>query len=236
MATVPALCWICGSTADSGEHLLKASDLRGLFGLVSQSHPLYMHSNAARNVPKRTIKDRAFKSKALLCADCNNAKSQPYDRAWERLSDDLRRRQTLRSGELIKLKNVFKRPAKEALLDTHLYFVKLFGCRIVEHQIPINVRPFADAFLARKAHPYVFIAIGPTPFSAQGKKLAGWSEIHAQNVGGRCVFATWFYHVADVAVNIIYAEPGQNRMGLTQAWHPDSAGRLLRMARFSRVS
>jgi len=234
MEIAPVVCWICGAVADSAEHLLKASDLRGLFGTVSQSHPLYLHSDAARNVPKRTIKDPAFKSKALLCADCNNAKSQPYDRAWERLSDDLRRRDSLRPGQLIKINKVFKRPAKEALLDTHLYFVKLFGCRIVENKIPIDVRPFAEAFLQRRAHPHVFIAIGPTVFGAQGRRIAGWSEVHGHNVHGRCVFASWFYHVADVAVSIMYAEPDQRRVGLTHAWHPDSAGTMLRMARFER--
>ncbi len=228
-------CWICGKPAETGEHLMKVSDLKGLFGHVSQNKPLYVHSDKARNVAKRTVKDPAFKSKALLCSDCNNALSQPYDRAWERLSSELRGRSSIHQGELIKLNKVFKQPTKEAMLDVHLYFVKLFGCRISEHQVPIDIGPFAQALLTRTAHPRVFIAIGPTPFTVGGRRVAGWSEIHAMNIHGRCSFASWFYHIGEVAVNILYAEPGQRRFGLTQAWHPENAGRLLKMARFDRL-
>ena len=225
-------CWICGRPANSDEHLLKASDLRACFGIVSQDRPLYFHSAVVRNVRKRSVRDTAFKSKAQLCADCNNAKSQPYDKAWERLSAELRARRSIQAGQLIKLNKVFKRPVRDAMLDVHLYFVKLFGCRIVEHGIPIDVRPFAEAFLQRKSHSRVFIAIGPAPFSVRGKKMAGLSEIETAQLGGRCAYATWFYHVDNLAVNIMYAEPGEKRQGLGQSWHPDTVGRLLPMARF----
>jgi hypothetical protein len=37
-------CWICSDEADSAEHLIKASDLRALFGNVSQKNPIYFHT------------------------------------------------------------------------------------------------------------------------------------------------------------------------------------------------
>ena len=224
-------CWICGQSADSAEHLVKVSDLRGLFGRVSQERLLYLHSSATRNVPKRTVHDSAFKSKALLCSRCNNALTQPYDRAWECLSANLRARKSLLVGEVINMRKVFKQPVREALLDTHLYFVKLFGCRIVENQVPIEIAQFADALRNRKPHPDVYIAIGPSPFGAGRARIAGLSEIHGVNFGGRCIYATWLYHVGNLAVNVIYTEPGQHRVGLTRAWHPDTTSHFIKMNR-----
>ncbi|WP_043345114.1 hypothetical protein [Cupriavidus basilensis] len=228
-------CWICGKAAETGEHLMKVSDLRGLFGHVSQNKLLYVHSSKARNVPKRTVMDPAFKSKALLCADCNNNLSQPYDKAWEQLSGDLRSRPSIRPGDSIEMAEVFKQPVEDALLDTHLYFVKLFGCLIAEHKVPIDLRPFASAFLTRTAHPHVFIAIGPTPSHEPGTRVAGWTEVNGNDVDGRCTFAYWSYHVGIVAVRILYAEPGMRHKELVQAWHPDTAGRLMLMASFDKI-
>jgi hypothetical protein len=42
--------WICGSPADSGEHVVKRSDLKSLVGVVSQSDPLYIHTAKRRNL------------------------------------------------------------------------------------------------------------------------------------------------------------------------------------------
>jgi hypothetical protein len=202
-----------------------------LFGAVSQDKRIYMHSSKARNVPKRTVKDAAFKSKALLCSNCNNTLSQPYDKAWEKLSASLRNHGSLKPRRFVKLNKIFPQHRKR-MLDVHLYFVKLFGCHIVENRIPIDIGSFAEAVLNGTAHPRVFIAIGPTTFS-EGKKIAGWSEIHgAQTDDGRCIFAQWFYHVDNVAVLVMYAEPGPRWARLSQAWHPNTQGRLLQLASF----
>ena len=44
-------CWICGSSAQTGEHLIKASDMRSIFGHIRQSRPVYLHSASQRNHP-----------------------------------------------------------------------------------------------------------------------------------------------------------------------------------------
>src|ERR1700722_5012471 len=42
-------CWICGEAATSGEHKTKRSDLRSVFGIPTQSSPLYLHDAERRN-------------------------------------------------------------------------------------------------------------------------------------------------------------------------------------------
>jgi hypothetical protein len=227
-------CWICGSPANSGEHIVKASDLRACFGPVSQNDPIYVHTDMARNVRLRTIKDDIFKSNALLCSHCNNARTQPFDRAWEALSKALMAQQSLRPGQLIKLNKIFKRPAREVLLDVHLYFAKLFGCRIAESNIPIDLKPFSDAIMHRRTHPQLYLAIGPWPEVESLKKMAGVTEIHTLNnkVDGHAIAASWIYHVGILHVRLLYEERQQFVNRRHDLWHPDSAGRLLKMARF----
>lgn len=227
-------CWICGSPANSGEHLIKASDLRACFGTVSQSDPIYYHTDEERNVRKRTLNDDVFKSRALLCGHCNNARTQPFDRAWEGLFKALMGHPSLRPGQLIKLNKIFKRPPRDVLLDVHLYFAKLFGCRIAENDIPIDLRPFSEALMQRRAHPQLYIAIGPWPEVARLKKMAGVTEIQCihDKQTGRVISAAWIYHVGVLHVRLMYAERPEFIRGQTELWHPDSNGRLLKMARF----
>ena len=42
-------CWICGDAATTGEHKTKRSDLRSVFGIPTQSNPLYLHDAERRN-------------------------------------------------------------------------------------------------------------------------------------------------------------------------------------------
>ncbi len=43
-------CWICDFPGDSREHLLKASDIRGLFGDVSPSNRLVIRNDKGERV------------------------------------------------------------------------------------------------------------------------------------------------------------------------------------------
>lgn len=83
-------CWICGNEANSGEHILKASDLSSIFGPVTTHAPLYKHTAKQKNQLIQGIKSDQLKSKARLCARCNNERTKPHDKAWEHLSAYLR--------------------------------------------------------------------------------------------------------------------------------------------------
>ena len=219
-------CWICGTDGTTGEHLTKASDLRSEFGKVSQKSPIFLHRDSAKNIRINSIKrSREVKSKALLCPNCNNARTAPFDRAWEQLSTHLRtKRNGLKKGDLIRLDRVFPGSVKESMLRVHLYFVKIFGCMIREHRMPIGLNGFRRAVLCNEPHPGVYLA-----FWRDTGIGTGISDVHLDMSGDKCVYATWFYGIGTLVVNIMYAVPGQKRKGLIGAWHPTNIQKKIRV-------
>jgi hypothetical protein len=117
------------------------------------------------------------------------------------------------------------------MLKVHLYFLKLFGCQIIEGGIPIDIQPFARAILNGKAHDNVYLGFGPTPPGGP-LKLAGGSNVCVARLGEECAFATWFYEVGNLSVNIMYAMSGENREGLVDAWHPRLGCKRIKMKNF----
>lgn len=208
-------CWICGEEAKTGEHMTKASDLRALFGKVSQKKPIYLHRDEERNLRINTIKANELKSNALLCAHCNNSRTSKHDRAWEKLSHYLRGKKDLRTGLYLRMNKPFPMNVNKNMLNVHLYFAKLFGCLIQDGSIPIDLEPFRRAILDEKPHPNLHIA-----FWYQPDLESGYTDVETLNANNRVVFATWMYLVMPIAVNVIYAEPDQHRVGLRGSWHP----------------
>lgn len=156
--------------------------MRSYFGHVNQRVPIYFHSDNKRNVPVGRVKSNRFTSKALLCAKCNNERTQPYDRAWETLSLYLRHNWTsISKARKVDLSKVFPGEVGRQSLNVHLYFVKLFGCRIVEANVPISIGEFSECLLNGRAHDEVFLVLSATPF-LRNHKLAHVTEIQARNI------------------------------------------------------
>lgn len=226
-------CWICGEVANSGEHLIKASDLKSLFGSVTQKKPLFFHTNDSKNIPIGSIKSDRFKSNTLICADCNNNKTSRYDYAWQKLSEQLRTYPLHKRGPLnIRTVRVFGNNVYKNAVNVHLYFVKLFGCRIIEDSIPIDTASFSDSLLNHTPNPYVFIhfkkAIGSS------FKMSEVTPIHAVlDDNKNVVVATWMYAVGDLNVEIFYSKNCANSRYLKESYHPDCQYKVLRFKDFS---
>lgn len=224
-------CWICGSNAQTGEHLIKASDMRSIFGHVRQSQPVYRHSASRRNVPVKGINADIMKSGALLCAQCNNQRTQPHDRAWETLSAYLRSKPHISGGDRIDLGKVFPGAVHKSMLYVHLFFVKLFGYLIAENSIPIEINSFSNAILNNIAHQKIHLAISPhTDGIAAGS--AGYSDLDTAQLDNRVVFATWLYILDRFTIRVMYAEPTEHRQGLIDSWHPSSIKKCIRVSNF----
>lgn len=219
-------CWICGKEGDSGEHLVKASDIRNYFGTISKDSPVFTHNDYKRNIPIHSIKSKRFKSKALICKYCNNTRTQPHDRAWESLSNYiLHRYPKSNSVKRINLSKVFPGQSKKQLLNVHLFFAKLFGCRIIESNIHINISPFSNAILNNVAIEELFLVFCETPtFNTQ---YAGISEVKCINHNNIPVWAEWLYTIGHLSVKVTYSS-NIHRLGrFGKTWHPNNQGKVV---------
>src|SRR5262249_33677635 len=128
---------------------------------------------------------------------------------------------------------IFPYNTTQQMLNVHLYFVKLFGCHIVDAGIPIDVGTFANAILLGKAHPDVYLQCGCDRMF-NGAAMTGMSDIHVENrtSDGSCAFVTWSYFVQGLGVNVMFATQAERRQGLIGAWHPRSGTNRLLMADF----
>ena len=225
-------CWICGAPATTREHRAKASDLLSLFGIPSQKDPLYFHTDKRRNRRVGSLKSDVLKFSNRICGKCNSATTQPHDLAWQQFSEKVRGRiPAITPGVYIRPSRIFAYNSRVAMLNLHLYFLKLFGCQIAEGGIPIDTKPFAQAILTGKAHDYVYLAFGPTPLG-EVLKMAGGTDVKVAMLDGKCAFATWFYQVGNLSVNLMYAVPGEKREGLVDAWHPRFGCKRIKMKDF----
>ena len=221
-------CWICGQPGTTGEHLIKASDLKSYFGTVSQQKPIYQNSEARKNLSIGSIKASSkLKSAARLCATCNNQRTSAHDKAWSKLSSYLQDnlRTISKSGE-VKLDKVFPGSIARDMKLVQLFFVKHFGCRVISDGVPINLESLSQAILNETEHPNVYISF--LNVSAQLKhKYAGLTPIKAVNINGVSVFCSCAYIVGNLAVNIIYCTVENNQKVLKGAKKPSEMNKAL---------
>jgi hypothetical protein len=116
------------------------------------------------------------------------------------------------------------------MLNVHLYFVKLFGCHIAGNDIPLDITGFAKAIMNEQAHPCVYLNFGCGRTFA-GMPMTGMSDmwLAPMPAGRPSTFATWFYYVESIGINVLFAADGEKRQGLVGAWHPRQGTTRLRM-------
>jgi len=216
---VSEICWICGNVATTGEHLVKKSDLREVFGVPSPGEPLYLHNSSRKNVRIQGLNSKSLKLNSKLCAKCNNETTQPYDKAWERLSKHIRSLGSQLPKSYIRANKVFPNNSRRQMRDVQLYFVKLFGCLIHENKVPLDIKSFSTVLLERTFHPNVFLKVGY--FSGNDKMVgvAGLSTTFDKQTN-EIVLVHWFYELGEFAVNIIYALDTNIWESTESAWLP----------------
>lgn len=214
-------CWICGERAESREHRTKRSDLNSLFGVPSQKQPLFFHSNYEANRVVGSLDAAKLKWPTPICSYCNNTRTQPHDMAWTKLSEALRSRQpSISPGTIIRTNRIFSVDSNSAMLNVHLFFVKLFGCYLAEGGFTIPTAEFASAIMNDRACPLLYIKFACA--SAEEGRMASASDlcIAREAESGTARFAAWIYHVGRLKVLLMYAAPGEQCDGLIGSWHP----------------
>lgn len=141
------LCWWCQARpATTGEHKYKRTDLARLMGDASL---VWVGDGTTRDIRgKSGIKrDRygVVKFPKFMCDTCNNAQSQPFDRAYDTFSTYLTSSR-VRIMPGVSLGSLYGEPWKEGALNLARYYGKHFGCRMVRSGLPVpaSLRAFLD--------------------------------------------------------------------------------------------
>jgi len=231
-------CWICGDIADSREHLIKASDIRGYFGNISKERPLYKHTDATDtsiNYRINSTKSNILKLKSSICQKCNNQLTQLYDCAWEILSRYLQAEwPTIVKKGHFSFSNVFTEDTRRYALRTHLYFVKLFGCKILEEKVPINTGRLSEALIFEKPHSQVFLTFANAPeIPVDDDQIIFSSRIQFGNYDS-CLpdIALWTYMLHPVSIRISYLSRSSPHEYRSRAWHPSQPSTQVRLGNY----
>jgi len=234
-------CWICGlNDADSREHLIKASDVRNLFENISQLNPIYGHivDNEYKVISKNqrmgSAKSNKLKLDPSLCKECNSDKTSQFDDAWMKLCKHLsQQRLDTQNNLTIRLGNVFPDKRYENALFVHLYFVKHFGCRIIDSATPIDTKEFAQALIDKKPCKSIFLLFKKWG-KISDKKQATLIPIQAFEKDNRIFSAITSYSIGKLTIEIIYSPKEFRGELLDQTFHPQ--GPKNRILIFKNVS
>lgn len=207
-------CWICGDTATTGEHRIKHSDLKKQYPIISQAHPLYHRKNGVKQQQYiGSLKSNQLKFDALLCARCNNERTQVFDLAWEKLSNYLQDNwdEILKLNQ-IDLYNIFPDNILDNTIAVQLFFVKIFGCYIKETDTLISLSSFSESLLHKLEHPNIYFSFRKSEMKTIGN-YTGLSDIvicHEKGNQENIYYAHMFYTLNKITVDLIYASNTAN--------------------------
>ncbi len=228
-------CWICGEPATTGEHRVKASDLKMLFPDVTQKTPIYTKDIQGNPVSAGSLKSDKLKFVQKICHECNTTRTQPYDFSWEILSERLQEIDA--NTRKLKLSEIFPGSIKESMLNAHLYFLKFFGCMIADHDVPIDLAPFAKCIIEKKAHPHFFLGFSYEPQNQKNKALVSPIQAIQMELNGvtSINYANIYYILRKVLVDIAYLPPPHTTNVNGNAFHPKNTQNVLHLGKIKSV-
>lgn len=129
-------CCLCGSTeALSGEHKIKASALRSVFGdqkaVIVRDGGGFRHAQSSRS--------KAYHFQARVCVPCNSARTRPADLAFDEFHA-VASHLASRSHDPADVTHDprFRDASGELYLDVFRYFAKLMCCHLAEMGAPFE--------------------------------------------------------------------------------------------------
>jgi hypothetical protein len=225
-------CWICGKfDENSREHKIKKTNLKILREPTSKK-PLLL-TNFERKYKVKGRDGNCLKPKAPMCPFCNNTRTQSSDEAWDKLSAFFEDKKMIKAGQTINLGKVFKGSVRHNMLLVHLYFIKLFGCAVVEYGLSgIDISDFSTAIMNKTSHPNIYIAFTNVPKSFP--ILLGYSnlEIDRHTITGNIICAGMFIQYGNFAVRILFSDETEIRAGLLSSWHRTNINKILKITQF----
>ena len=149
-------CWWCGELGDSGEHKIKKTDLRRIYADKKGSESIFLTPTAVDANNKLQImqgpNSKLIKFPNVLCKVCNNARSQPFDRAYTNFIDHyVQHRERILNERSIDFRKIYGRNMwRKEVINLSKYLLKHAGCRIAEQGFKVNesVAAFLDSSAA----------------------------------------------------------------------------------------
>lgn len=139
------MCWICTSEkADSGEHIIIKSILDKVFGDLNTGEKRYLgNTNGNRNTPIKSHKrNNHLKFNNSICGNCNSSLTQEHDKSFALFIDKIfKSEQSIIRREVIDLDTMTDNNTSTKT-GVELYFLKIFGCLLIENNITINETVF----------------------------------------------------------------------------------------------
>lgn len=155
-------CWICGSFPDSAEHRIKKSDIVSKYGkdnykgdnslcIVSYDDKrdvVQDGNNATVTISQDAVQganSNLLKYDKILCSNCNNARTQPFDKAYEEFITYLNENESeIVHKRFIDFHKIYGDDFENKQRNLYKYFVKSFGCRLAHfnhdnHPVPSDM-------------------------------------------------------------------------------------------------
>jgi hypothetical protein len=135
----PPLCWWCGAPADSREHKFKASELRlnnGAAGWSGSSAVVHSQDDELREI-QGPNSDRV-KFSPSMCQNCNNARSQPFDLAYDNFIQYMSKYEsTVAVDRRFRFSDIYGAAWPTERVNLIKYWVKHICCRSIESSLLI---------------------------------------------------------------------------------------------------
>lgn len=134
-------CWWCGDAATTEEHRIKASTLRRVARAdngTAEPGNVFKKSSDYEG-PLRTLnKGSQVRWRRNLCANCNNSRSQPFDRAYDVFETFIVSRfRTLAEQPNLDWRDVYGDDWRAGATALGRYFAKQLGCMLATYDLPV---------------------------------------------------------------------------------------------------
>lgn len=164
------VCWWCGAPADSREHKWKKSELKAMYGLAgSDSYPLLWVGEAGNARTVQGPDSDVVKFEKSLCQNCNNARSQPFDLAYDQWIGYLRANyEQIIESRITDLRDVSDGAENDFRLNLARYFAKHIGCRVADKagKVPASLIAFLNGDSDSSAFAWTELCISRSAFEA----------------------------------------------------------------------
>ena len=166
------VCWWCGAAADSREHKWKKSEIKAMYGLAgSEAYPLILVDDTGNSRTIQGPDSDVVKFEKSLCQNCNNAKSQKFDLAYDRWIGYLRANyDQIIESRVIDLRDVADAAESDFRLNLARYFAKHIGCRVADKagKVPASLIAFLNGNSESSTFAWTELCIGSSTLEDSG--------------------------------------------------------------------